>query len=94
MLELSEYVESDLEAIGDWIAEGSPERAVSFVREIREEFARIGSQPHLFRLRPEIGNGVRLAVKGSYVILFWIDEDTVRIERVIHGSRNLSERLR
>jgi plasmid stabilization system protein ParE len=31
----------------------------------------------------------RLATVGNYVILFRIRRNTVRIERVVHGSRDL-----
>jgi plasmid stabilization system protein ParE len=40
-LELSRFVESDLEAIADFIAEESPERAVAFVRRIWRAILRI-----------------------------------------------------
>jgi plasmid stabilization system protein ParE len=44
-LELSHYVESDLEAIADFIAEDSPARAVQFIREIWQKILQIGEQP-------------------------------------------------
>jgi plasmid stabilization system protein ParE len=53
----------------------------------------IAKQPALYQLRPEIGTGARLAVMGPYVILFRIRSNTVRIERVVHGSRNLLHML-
>lgn len=82
-------VESDLEEIADYIAADNPRRAVSFIREIRAEIDRIGQGPTLYQLRPDIGADARLAVFGRYVILFWIDDDVVRIERVVQGSRLL-----
>jgi len=36
-VELSSFIESDLEAIADYVAQDNPMRAVSFIREIREE---------------------------------------------------------
>lgn len=88
-LEFSRWVEGDLEAIGDHIAQDNPARAVSFIREIREKIHRIGQQPLLYQLRPEIGEGARLAVVGRYVLLFRIVGETVRIERVVFGGRDL-----
>ena len=41
-VELSGFVERDLEEIADWIAEDNPLRAVTFIQEIREAFRRIG----------------------------------------------------
>lgn len=88
-IELSDDIEPDLEAIADWIATGNPTRAVSFVRELRQEILRIARNPYLYRLRHELRPAIRIASYGSYVILFWVREETVRIERVVHGSRDL-----
>lgn len=49
----------------------------------------IAKQPQIFRLRPEIGADARLATMGNYVILFRIRQNAVRMERVVHGSRDL-----
>ena len=88
-VELSSFIESDLEAIADYIAQDNPMRAVSFIREIREELRLVGQNPLLYQLRPEIGEDTRLAVVGRYVILFHIVGEVVRIERVIFGGRDL-----
>jgi len=89
LVELSNFIESDLEAIADYIAQDNPIRAVSFIREIREELRLVGQNPLLYQLRPEIGEDARLAVVGGYVILFHIVGEVVRIERVIFGGRDL-----
>ena len=88
-LELSPYIERDLDEIADWIAQDNSLRAVSFIQEIREELRRIGAGPLLYQLRPEIGEDARLAVVGRYVILFRIAGEVVRIERVVFGGRDL-----
>jgi len=54
-LEFSRWVESDLTAIADYIAQDNPARAVSFIREIREKIHLIAQHPLLYQLRPEIG---------------------------------------
>ena len=69
-LELSPYIERDLEEIADWIAQDNPRRPVSFMQEMRKELRRIGEGPLLYQLRAEIGVDARLAVVGRYVILF------------------------
>jgi toxin ParE1/3/4 len=44
----------------------------------------------LYQLRPEIGDGARMAIVGRYVILFRMRDDiVVRIERVVYGGRDL-----
>jgi plasmid stabilization system protein ParE len=88
-VELSRFIEHDLQEIGDWIAEDNPRRAATFVQEIRAAFRRIGDGPLLYQLRSDIGEDARLAVAGRYVILFRIDGDVVRIERVFFGGRDL-----
>ena len=31
--------------------------------------------------------GIRIAVHGRYLILFRADDESVRIERIVHGAR-------
>ena len=92
-VEFSPWVEGDLEAIADYIAQDNPARAVSFIREIRAKVRAVGRRPRLYRLRPEIGEGARIAVVGHYILLFKIVGEIVRIERVVFGGRNLPELL-
>lgn len=88
-LEFSRYIESDLEAIAEFIAEDSPQRAVTFLAEIRLKIDRIAEHPLAYQLRPDIGEDARLAVVGRYVILFRVISDVVRIERIVYGGRDL-----
>jgi plasmid stabilization system protein ParE len=88
-VEFSLDVEDDLDEIAAYIALDNPRRSVTFIREIRAEIDRIGQGPLLYQLRPDVGEGARLALVGRYVILFWIDGDVVRIERVVQGNRLL-----
>lgn len=88
-IEISRFVERDLEEIADWIAEDNPRRAVTFIREIREAFRRIADGPQHYQLRSDIGEDARLAIVGNYVILFHADGTTIRIERVVFGGRDL-----
>jgi toxin ParE1/3/4 len=87
--ELSPLIKKDLDEIADWIAQDSPLRALKIIRELRAEFRRIAQHPMLYQLRPDIGDDVRLATLGHHVILFWIDGDVVRFERVVYGGRDL-----
>ena len=86
---LSPIVKEDLDEIADWIAQDSPRRAIKIVRELRAEFRKIAQQPMLYQRRPDIGEDVRLATVGHYVILFWINGDVARFERVVYGGRDL-----
>jgi toxin ParE1/3/4 len=88
-VELSRFIEGDLDAIADYIAQDNPIRAVSFIREIGAQIHTIGQNPLLYQLRPEIGEGARIAIVGRYVILFRVIGERVRIERVVYGGRDL-----
>lgn len=81
---------SDLEEIYDYIARDNPTRAVSFVREIEQKCRLIAKLPAAFPSREDLAAGVRMAVHGNFLIFFRILDRTVRIERVIHGARNLA----
>lgn len=88
-MELSRYVESDLDAIADFIALDNPRRAVTFIQDIRNKFYGIQREPLIYQLRPDIGEGARMVPVGNYAILFRITGNMVRIERIVYGSRNL-----
>jgi plasmid stabilization system protein ParE len=88
-LRLSPCVPGDLEEIAEYIAQDSPRHAARMLRLLRARIKEIARNPRIYRLRPEIGAEARLATLGNYVILFRIRQNTVRIERVAHGSRNL-----
>jgi toxin ParE1/3/4 len=88
-LRLSPCVPGDLEEIAEFIAQDSPRHAARMLRLLRARLKEIARNPKIYRLRPEIGADARLATVGNYVILFRIRQNTVRIERVVHGSREL-----
>ena len=44
-VELSQYVEDDLDVIAEYIAADNPRRAVSFIREIINQIQHIGQGP-------------------------------------------------
>jgi len=88
-LELSRFVEGDLDEIAGYIAQGNPRRAVTFVQEIGAKFQEIRRNPLIYQLRPDIGDEARVAVVGNYAILFRVVGEAVRIERVTYGGRDL-----
>jgi toxin ParE1/3/4 len=93
LLRLSPRVPDDLEEIADFIATDSPRHAMRLLRDLRAKMKAIARQPELYRLRPEIGADARVALVGQYLILFRIHRNAVRIERVVHGGRDLKSIL-
>lgn len=84
----SPLAERDLEDIADYIATDNPGRALSFVRELREQCERISANPLGYRLRPEFGEDIRSCAHGRYAIFFTSDSDGVTVVRILHGARD------
>jgi toxin ParE1/3/4 len=85
----SRRAETDVEAIGDYIARDSPRRALSFVRKLRDRCRAIASSPLAAPLRPELGKGIRMVVFGDYVIFYRHSRTQVIIDRILHGARDI-----
>lgn len=81
----------DLEEIGDYIARDNPKRALSFLAEIEAHCHRVSQMPSAFPSCNDLALGLQKAVHGNYLILFRVESDTVRVERIIHGARRLSD---
>jgi toxin ParE1/3/4 len=92
---LSPRAAADLEEIGDYIARDNPVRASSFVAELEGKCKAIAASPELYPSRIDLAPGLRMAVHGRYLVLYrdLPGEDTVRVERVLHGARNLQRLL-
>ena len=89
-LGIAPLAEHDLEAIGDWIAQDNPVRAVSFTEELYQQCLLIAESPVIYRERPELGQGVRSCAYGRYLVLFRVLDAEVRVERILHGSRDIT----
>ncbi|MDR3569378.1 MAG: type II toxin-antitoxin system RelE/ParE family toxin [Syntrophobacteraceae bacterium] len=86
----SPLADRDLEEIGDYIARDNPSRAVSFIQEtIREQCAKIVARPLGAPLRHELGEGIRMASFGNYLIFYTVGAEKIRIERIMHGARSI-----
>jgi len=79
----------DLIDIGDYIARDSRANARRFVARLQDRCGQIGDAPLSYRSREDLAPDLRMAPLGRYVIFFRVLDDTVRIERVLHGARNL-----
>ena len=89
----SPLAEGDLEAIGDYIADDNPARAVSFVADLRTQCMTIAKAPQAYRPRPDLGVGVRSCAHGNYVVLFTATKAQLSIVRILHGAMDISARF-
>jgi toxin ParE1/3/4 len=88
---LSPRAAIDLEEIAEYIARDNPIRAASFVAELEAKCQAVAAAPEQYPARTDLAPGLRMAVHGRYLVLYrdLSGENAVRIERVVHGSRNL-----
>lgn len=88
IVHLTASAESDLEQIGDFIAQDNPKRALSFVLELRDKCLHLAEMPYGFPLVPRYERyGIRRRVHGNYLIFYRIDVDQVTVIHVLHGAR-------
>lgn len=86
---IAQEAEADLESIGDHIAQESPERAVTFVRELREACEKLGDMSKRFPLVARYEQaGIRRRVHGNYLIFYRVGIETVDVIHVLHGAMN------
>jgi toxin ParE1/3/4 len=86
---LTPEAETDLEGIGDRIAQRNPWRAITYVQELRLRCIRISEYPRAGPPRPQWGEDIRIAVHGKYLIVYRARDETVHVLRVVHGARDL-----
>lgn len=89
-LYISPKAGQDLEAIGDYIAQDNSDAALQFVLNLRQQCQRIASHPLAYRTRPELGDGIRVAPVGRYLVFFKLSENDVTIVRILHGAREIN----
>jgi plasmid stabilization system protein ParE len=84
---LTEAAEYDLERIGDYIAQDSPQRAITFVRELRDKCLGLADVPLAFPLVPRYeARGIRRRIHGNYLIFYRVDADEIVIVHILHGA--------
>jgi toxin ParE1/3/4 len=90
---VSRRAEMDLAEITDFIALDNSKRADEFEEELLERVRNISRAPLAYAERSDLRAGLRSCVHRVYVIFFTVDEQGVRIERILHGARDLGQLL-
>ncbi len=85
----TEAAKADLVSIGDYIAQDNPQRALSFVRDLRDVAARLADTPTAFALVPRYAkHGIRCRTFGRYLIFYRIVPEQLTILHIRHGARD------
>jgi toxin ParE1/3/4 len=88
-VDFSAAAKEDLMDIAVHIAQNNPERAFSFVDELEAKCLAVGQTPDIGTTQPKLGNNVRMLPHGRYLIFYRQGENSIRIERVMHGARDI-----
>ena len=77
----------DLEAIGDYIAQDNPARALSFMLELRDSCLGLADLPERFPLVPRYeAEAVRHRVHGNHLIFYRVGAEAVDVLHILHGA--------
>lgn len=81
-------------AVGEWIAHDDPQRAISFMQELRDRCLSLADRPSRFPVARRIGvNAFRKLTYRGYLIFYLVRADCVEIVHVVHGARDWSTLL-
>ena len=90
IVELTAAAEADLEAIGDYIAQDNPVRALSFVRELSRCCMELADMPEAWPIVPRYEHqGIRRRVHGRYLIFYRVAEGRITILHVLNGAMDV-----
>ena len=80
---------ADLVDITRYIAADNPSSAQTFRNGLVQASQRLGDAPLIGRMRPELGEGLRSFVYGRYLIFYRVHSTELRVERFLHGARDI-----
>ena len=87
-VEFTSLAETDLREIALYIGSDNPQRAITFVLELRAASRGIGDFPRRFeKIADRNGEAVRRRIYGSYAIIYRHNDERTAILRIIHGSK-------
>lgn len=81
----------DLEEIGDYIHAENPLAAHRLIAGLRSRCEKLADAPRSGTFRPELWIGLRSIPFRRYVVFYTVQDDDVRIERILHGSRDIRD---
>jgi toxin ParE1/3/4 len=91
---LSPSAVRDLQSISDYtLRNWGTEQEERYLKGLWEKLTAIQSNPNSFRLREDLVKCCRSAGHGQHVIFFAVQEQTLQIIRILHGSMDFSNHL-
>jgi toxin ParE1/3/4 len=91
---LSGVAESDISDIYDYTLENfSAKQAILYLQGLERCFKSLIDQPNIGKERPEIRTGLRSFLYEKHTVFYRIDDDYIRIIRVLNSHRDLPQHL-
>ena len=82
---------ADLARIRSWISRDNPERALSFVRELRQRAYALSDYPHRHPIVLKTSRGpVHKMTHRPYLIFYRVLRDSIEVIEVRHGARDMA----
>ena len=88
-LSFSPLAVKDLDGILEYISQDNPTAATSFVELLKEKCQLLAQFPLLGAPRNSLAKGLRVFSVSNYVIYYRLEGNSIRIERVMHGARDM-----
>jgi len=85
----SPAAQDDLLDIALYIAQDNPARAGTFVDDLEAKCNLLGKASGIGTAKPELGQGVKMLPHGNYLIFYREQDSQLRIERILHGARDI-----
>lgn len=82
---------TDLDEIHGYIARDNRERADRFVEALRDTLDILTVFPESGSTRTNLPKGLRVFVYRNYLVIYSVGEDTVLIEGITEGHRDIGE---
>lgn len=83
--------DEDLIEIWNWITADSPAAADRVLDAIEARWSQLALYPQSGVARNDIAPGIRVLSAGQYLTLYWIDDTSVTVLRLLHGKRRVGE---
>jgi toxin ParE1/3/4 len=86
--------EADLEQIAAYVAEQSPQSALTLIHELRARCESLLDAPRGYPLVPRYEHlGIRRRPFGRFLIFYRVNPDTIEVIHVLHGARDYESLL-
>ena len=84
---------ADLDGIWFYIAEDNMQAADGVIDDFTETFRLLCVTPHMGTATPQLAEGLRRFPTRGYVIFYSVTAESLVVERVLHGARDIEALL-